>query len=159
VSDLIDWVRPSDNSPWQPENFQVLNTSGATLQITYPLSSHLNLPEQYKIGLHLSYTYLDQKIVAPQELTSKYAIEALRHQLLARLNTTWFKALDINVAARYQQRISYNDYTILDMHVAYHLKNWEIYTDLNNLSDTQYKEIGSIPMPGRWISLGFRYTY
>ena len=159
VSDLIDWVRPSDNAPWQPENFQVLNTSGATMEIAYPLSTHLSLSEQYKIGLNLSYTYLDQEIVAPQELTSKYAIEALRHQLLARLNTTWFKALDINIAARYQQRISYNDYTVLDLHAAYHLKHWEIYTDLNNLSDTQYKEIGSIPMPGRWLSLGFRYTY
>jgi iron complex outermembrane receptor protein len=159
VSDLIDWVRPSDNSPWQPENFQVLNTSGTTLELNYPLSSHLKMSEQYKIGLNLSYTYLDQEIVTPQELNSKYAIEALRHQFLGRLNTTWFKVLDINVAARYQQRISYNDYTILDLHIAYHLKSWQLYADLNNLSDTQYKEIGSLPMPGRWMTLGLRYTY
>jgi iron complex outermembrane receptor protein len=159
VSDLIDWVRASDSSPWQPENFQMLNTSGATLELNYPLSSHLKMSEQYKIGLNISYTYLNQEIVAPKELNSKYAIEALRHQLICRLNTTWFQALDINVAARYQQRISYNDYTILDLHIAYHLQNWQLYADLNNLSDAQYKEIGSIPMPGRWVTLGLQYTY
>ena len=159
VTDLIDWVRANDSLPWQPENVHILNTSGLTMQVNYVLSEHLKLPDDYTIGLNLSYTYLDQEIRAAGEGLSKYAVEGLRHQLIARVNSRLFNKLEVNMTGRYQQRINGNDYTVLDIRLGYKAGPVLIYSDLNNLLDTQYKEIGTIQMPGRWVTLGFRAEF
>ena len=63
------------------------------------------------------------------------------------------------MTGRYQQRINGNDYTVLDIRLGYKAGPVLIYSDLNNLLDTQYKEIGTIQMPGRWVTLGFRAEF
>ena len=157
VSDFIDWVRLTTADPWQPQNFQAINTSGFTLQATYQLSRHLQLSDKYRIGLNLNYTYIDQQIEVPAGKISQYAVQALRHQLTARINGLLFNKVELNLAGRYLQRISGNDYTILDARVGYHLKQLLFYADVNNILDMQYKETGAVPMPGRWFTLGVRF--
>jgi len=157
-TDFIDWVRNSDTSKWQPQNFQSVNTQGFSLSINYQLSRHLGWSERYQLNLVANYTYLNQQLELPSEGTSKYTIDALRHQMNISLRSLLFRHLQLNLSARYQQRISNNDYTILDARVAYQVKNWMLYTDMNNLLDMQYREIGSVPMPGRWFTLGLRFT-
>jgi len=158
VTDFIDWVRASSLDPWQPRNFQSINTKGLTLRANYSLGRDLQLPKGYTIDLNASYTYLDQQIEASKEQISKYAIEALRHQAVLSVNTVLFNHLLINFAGRYQYRISNNDYTILDARVGYKSKWWELYADVNNILDAQYKEIGTVPMPGRWFTIGARIS-
>lgn len=158
VSDFIDWVKASENDPWQPQNFQSINTQGVTLSLQYELSKHLHLADNYLLQLQAAYTYLDPSVKASDELISKYAVEALRHQLIFGVHGLFFHKLEINFKGRYLQRISANDYTLLDTRICYQLKQFNIYADVNNLLNTQYKEIGSVPMPGRWFSLGVKFT-
>ncbi len=157
VNDFIDWVKAQPSDPWQVQNFQSIATSGFTLQSNYELSQRLQLSDQYRVGLNLNYTYIDQQVEATPGMLSQYAIQALRHQFVARLNTVLFQNLQVNIAGRYQQRISSNDYTLLDARVGYRVKGLLFYVDVNNLLDMQYKETGAVPLPGRWMTFGIRF--
>lgn len=155
TSQFIDWVRANDTLPWQPQNFQVLNTSGWTLQTT------LNNPQgwmaSHHLNVNLAYTYLNQTVKAPDDMISKYAIEILRHQFAGALGMTVVKGMDVTVSGKYLQRVNGNSYTVADLRLSYQWKWWQVFADCTNMFDTQYKEIGTIQMPGRWISLGLRY--
>lgn len=156
VSDFIDWVRVVETQPWQPRNFQSINTNGITFQSRYQLSQHMGLSDNYKIGLNVSYTYLHPQIENTGTEISKYALEALKHQFIASLQSTFYNKIQLNATVRYQYRINSNDYTLIDLRVGYRLKHLNIYADVNNLLDQQYKEIGVMPLPGRWYTLGLR---
>lgn len=157
VTDFIDWVRATSTDPWQPQNFQSINTNGITAQVTYQLSEHLHTSENYQASLQASYTYLHPEIESPTSEISKYAIEALRHQFTVSFRNTLFQRFQVNVNARYLYRINANDYTLLDARVGYNHKQWTLFADLNNILDTQYKEIGAIPLPGSWYTFGISY--
>ncbi len=154
TTNFIDWVREKAASPWQPRNFQSINTQGITGNLTYKLSEEMGLRDVYKILLNAGYTYLNQDIMLPSAETSKYAIEALRHQFTAGIRTVYFNKLQINVNGRYLYRINANDYTLMDARVSYGLGKWNIYADVNNILDTQYREIGTVPLPCRWYTIG-----
>lgn len=158
ATDFIDWVRGVNTDPWQPQNFQRINTQGITLQAVYKLSNHIELPKGYNITLNANYTYLNPVVVIPAAGISKYAVEALKHQATVTLRSELFGHLQVNLAYRYLYRINANDYTVLDARLGYKIKDFLVYADLNNLLDTQYKEISAVPMPGRWFTLGVRFN-
>jgi len=156
VNDFIDWVRLSLDEPWRPYNFQRNRTQGVTLSGNY-----LIFHEAEGVGLMagLAYTWLSPKFEDSDEagFLSKYAIESLRHQLVGNLNlsTGNFSA---TVAARLNQRISYKRYFLGDVRIAYRIKPFAIYLDAQNIFDTTYIEAAAVPLPGRWFSLGLKYT-
>lgn len=154
TTDFIDWVRTLPADPWQPQNFQTVNTQGITLLTHYQLAKSSN----YDVALNANYTYLNPVIDAPTTELSKYAIEALRHQATIKVTSVLWKHLQVNAAYRYLYRINANDYTLVDLRLGYTVKNILIYADVNNLLNTQYKEVGAVPMPGRWFTLGARFN-
>lgn len=158
TNDFIAWVRSTTipNDPWTPENKVRLNTSGLMLQANYKLNRDLNISDRYTIGLNASYTYLDQNIINPAGETSNYAIQAFRHQAVLSIRTLLFYKLTFNVNLRHLQRYSFNNYDLLDARIGYDWKHWGLYADVNNILDAQYREIGAVPLPGRWFTLGAR---
>lgn len=154
TTDFIDWVRTLPADPWQPQNFQTVNTQGITLLTHYQLAKSSN----YDVALNANYTYLNPVIDAPTKELSKYAIEALRHQATIKVTSVLWKHLQVNAAYRYLYRINANDYTLVDLRIGYAIKDILIYADVNNLLNTQYKEVGAVPMPGRWFTLGARFN-
>lgn len=159
VAEFIDWVRANNTDPWQPRNFQSIHTNGVTFQGRYQISDALHITDNYRIAVNASYTYLEPRIEAPDNDAanpeiSKYALEALKHQLIAGVQTTFFKKLQVNAAARYQHRINSNSYTLLDARVAWQFGKINVYADVNNLLDAKYNEIGVVQLPGRWYTFG-----
>ncbi len=152
INDFIDWVRISLDEPWQPHNFQKNRTQGIAFSGSYRLS-----PSEAKSAwmAGLSYTWLSPKFEDSHEagFLSKYAIESLRHQLVANLHvkTGRFSA---TAAARFNERISYRSYFVGDARIAYRLHPLDVYLDIQNIFDVTYIEAAAIPMPGRWFSLG-----
>lgn len=157
-TDFIDWVKANATDPWQPQNFQEINTNGITTQLVYQLSKHAELSENYNIVINANYTYLSPMINVPNNNLSRYAINALRHQATVKVISTLFNHVQANVAYRYLYRINANDYTVLDARVGYKFKSVLLYIDVNNLLDTQYKEIAAVPMPARWMTFGVRFN-
>lgn len=159
ISDFIDWTRLSAAAPWQPHNFQDVNTQVTSFRADYELSRHLSWSSDYQLSLHGSYTYLNPAVETPSESLSKYAVEALRHQGIATARALLWQQVQLSVSARYQQRINVNDYTLMDARVGYQWKQFLFYADANNIFDKQYREISTVPLPGRWVAAGVRFNY
>ncbi len=157
-TDFIDWVRATTLDPWQPQNFQSVNTNGISGQVTYQLSKHLALSDKYVINLQGNYTYLSPVIETPNNAISKYATEALRHQAIASVRSMLWNKLQLNANVRYLYRINANDYTLVDARVAYRIKQFNIYADVNNILDTKYREASVIQLPGRWYTVGVQFN-
>ena len=145
-----------NTDPWQPQNYQSVITQGVTLQANYMLGEHAGLADKYQITINGNYTYLSPAIQVPGAGISKYAIEALRHQATFGVNTLLFNHVQANVTYRYLYRINANDYTVIDARLGYQYRGLLVYADVNNLLNTKYKEVATVPMMPRWFTVGLR---
>lgn len=161
ISDFIDWVKYQVTDPWQPKNFSQLNTMGYTLSADYNTGAIDNSYVFNSMRFGLAYTNLDPKVrtTIAQANISRYALNALQNQLTATVNTDFLKVMSLTVTARYNDRINYKDYTIVDARLAYKFKKSSIYADASNLFDVNYVEAGAVPMPGVWSTLGCKYSF
>lgn len=161
ISDFIDWVKNVPADPWQPKNFSQLNTVGYTLSADYNTGVLQNSSFFNSLRLGLAYTNLDPEVKTTITMAniSRYAVESLRNQLTGTVNTDFLKVMSLTVTARYCERISYKNYTIMDARVAYKLKKSSIYLDALNIFDVNYIEAGAVPMPGIWATLGYKFAF
>ena len=157
ATDFIDWVRNNESTPWQPRNYQTIHTQGISLSSAFNLLSAFDLPLD-KAVLNLNYTWLQPSIELPANDESKYVVDALRHQLNIRLSTRFLDRWGFQLNSRYLKRINSNDYTLLDSRLSYSWKRFSLYFDVNNILNTQYRELAAIPLPGRWYTLGIQFN-
>jgi vitamin B12 transporter len=152
IDDFIDWTRDTNTVPWQANNVGQLNTTGFNFQTQYNFNA-----TAHAWNVNLGYTYLSPEF-KNQSLTnlSKYKIENLRHQVVARVG--WqHKNWSALIAERYLERISYKNYMLTDIRLNLQQKQFDYYVDFQNVFDKTYIEAGAVPMPGRWFSLGVKY--
>jgi vitamin B12 transporter len=160
INDFIDWVKAAQADPWQPKNYGQLNTMGYTLSADYNTGA-LASPQLFNnMRFGLAYTHLDPKVktVIPMANLSRYAIETLKNQLTATAGGDFLKVMSLTVTARYCERITYKDYTIMDARLSFNLKKGSIYADASNIFDVNYIQAGAVPMPGVWTTLGYKFT-
>lgn len=160
TTDIIDWVKEDLNDPWQPQNFEAIRMHGVTASINY---TAWNEDSERKVGVvtGLSYTWLNPKIddENQQYAYSAYALENLKHQLIARVNLSFLDNYNIMVAGRYEQRITNKAYFLIDAKLASKWKNFQINISMNNLANVRYIDAGAVPLPGRWFSLGLKWEF
>lgn len=157
ITNFIDWVKDKTTDPWQPKNFSELNTMGYTLSADYNTGALENSAFN-SLRFGLAYTYLDPKVktTLPEANISRYAVESLKNQLTATVNAEFLKVMALTVTARYCERISYKDYTVMDARLSYKLKRSSIYADASNIFDVNFIQAGAVPMPGVWATLGYK---
>ncbi len=162
TSDFIDWVKDTVTAPWQPVNYQNINTQGITLAVDYRWAEQVARPV-FAMITGISYTYLNLDVVEKPDgegnMLSHYVLDNLRHQLCAHANLEFFRMFNLTVAARYQQRVNYKDYTLLDARVSFTRSRFNIYLDVTNLGNVHYEEAGVVPLPGRWVTLGLKWAW
>ena len=154
--DQIDWTKNLEEDPWQPQNFQTIIMSGFDANIQIDLTNAL----KRKAWLRLAYTYIDSEIPASDQF-SRYALENLKHQAIGGLSINVFGNLHYSIFARYNDRVTMDDYTILDTKLSWQAERFTAYLKANNLTDEKYLETNLVEMPGRWILGGvqFRFRY
>ena len=160
TSNFIDWVKDSLNQPWQPQNFNQIKTNGISFSADYRLLDKQSSSD-FIIISSLSYTWLNP-VISQSENSSKisqYALENLRNQIAATVNLSYLNSFHLTFAARYNERVSYKNYILLDTKLAYTKKQIEIYADLSNITNVSYIEAGAVPMVGRWFSLGLKWNW
>jgi vitamin B12 transporter len=160
IDNFIDWVKTQQTDPWQPHNFSQINTKGFTLSADYKLlaASESTLSN---VRLGVSYTHLDPgfKKTMSTAVFSRYALESLRNQLSSTLSADLIEQLSFTLATRYCERISYENYMVMDARLAFKQKKYSIYADGANLFNIQYIEAGAVPMPGAWFTLGVKTIF
>ncbi|RZK13602.1 MAG: TonB-dependent receptor, partial [Flavobacterium sp.] len=154
IDKFIDWTRTVTTEPWQSNNIGDLQTNGFNVRSNYNFA----VAEKSKININLAYTYLDSKFTGiNSQLAFKYLISSLKHQVT---NTVDFRYANFSVllATRFNQRMSGPSYWINDARLSQSVKKFTFFVDAQNIFDTTYTEIGAIPLPSRWLSLGVKFV-
>lgn len=152
ISDFIDWIRPDEFSPYQPFNLAKNKTFGLNSSMSYELQG-----DKLLWNFHGSYTYLDPRIQSDGiQGDSKYILDALKHQFVAKVGVNWQK-WNMMVTAQYKERFSYKSYWENNLKISYNQKQYQIFLDVQNFTNTTFIEAGIVPLPKAWFTLGVKY--
>ena len=160
---MIDWVmdtRQGDNAVWQSVNHTRLNSIG--LETTATLNTQ-------HLTLNISYSYIHQKKGLEPGLVSQYALEYLRHKLVATARVPIVSCLTLDMNLRWQDRVGqytdfdgsicdYQPFWLVDARLSWQKTAYELYLKANNLLNTRYRDYGLVPQPGRWLIGGISVT-
>ena len=156
---MIDWVmdtRQGDAAVWQSVNHTRLDSYG--LETSAKLSI-------LHCQLSINYSYISQEKKLEDGWVSQYAMEYLRHKLVAGVRIPLVSNLLLNADLRWQDRVGqytdfdgrvydYRPFTLVDARLSWKAPAYELYLKANNLFDTHYRDYGLVPQPGRWLIAG-----
>ena len=162
-SNMIDWIMDTskgDEAVWQSVNHTKLNSVGFETSLMFKVKS-----SKFKV----SYSYIDQDKEQEANIVSQYALEYLRHKLVANAQLQLMKRLSLGLDFRWQDRVgSYTDfegqvcdykpYVLCDARLTWQARNWQLYAEANNLLDTTYHDYGLVTQPGRWLIVGTKVS-
>lgn len=151
-SELIDWIRTSELSPWRAANIGNINTSGGEAEIMLNLKSLFTTQSVFsELRFAHAFLHAEQK---PIDFLSKYIHEYPLHQLSTILRLHSGKRLDHIISYRYLDRLGYKPYNLIDIRSSYSSVFYKLFIEVSNLLNTDYYQFGTIKMPGRWFSFG-----
>ena len=169
---LIDWVKPSEEALWESRNHSKVNKKGVETNLQFDLKELLGHRLPFH-SLNLGYLYLDQNLV-DDALISNYTLNHLRHKFTANLQHDVVRNLSMTWNFRWQERTGsylkyveaqpteitrYKPFSLLDLKVNYQLRNINLYTNINNVFNTEYLDLGNLPQPGIWVMMGLSYKF
>ena len=146
----IDWTKEKQNDIWKAQNIGKIETKGIEVEFGQHFNSFV---KSYSVG----YTFLDSKAKEPQNLISRYVLENLKHQFVAKLENKFLKNFTSQLIYRYNERVTTGSYQILDGKISYDFKKMNLYVLIDNITNNVYSETFGVPMPKRWFHLGFTY--
>ena len=146
----IDWVKETQDGIWAAENIGKIETNGVEVEVGQHFNSFV---KSYSLG----YTFLDSKAKEPQNLISRYVMENLKHQFVAKLENKFFENFTSQLIYRYNERVTTGSYQLLDGKLGYDFKDLNLYVLVNNITNANYTETFGVPMPKRWFHVGFTY--
>lgn len=155
--DMIDWVIYADEldgKTFRSGNF-TLNNSGIEFMLDFlPQELFADSPIR-KIGLQYAYINEEISYVKPI-ISSKYAMEYLRHKFVTNAEGRLFKHLYLALSWRWQDRVGTGNqpYALLDGRLTWMTRRWNIYADCSNILNKTYYDYSYIPQPGRWGKIG-----
>jgi len=149
----IDWTKNSPEAVWKSDNISKFTTKGAEVQTSYDLTS---LVKNISMNISMSYTYLDNKAKNRDlDTNSRYGLENLKHQYNAKLSLGYHKFVG-EIIYQHNNRVNLDNYNLLDAKISFSTKFLEIFTLVNNISNTKYTGANLVPMPMRWFQLGIK---
>ena len=158
-TDMIDWIMDTSkgqDAVWQSVNHTKINSIG--LEAGAQLSMD-------KWQLSIDYSYISQDKKQETNIVSQYALEYLRHKLVAHARIQLLKPLSLSLNFRWQDRVGtytdfdgivcdYKPYALFDSRLTWQQPKWKVYLEANNLFDTRYHDYGLVEQPGRWLIAG-----
>ena len=157
---MIDWIMDTslgDDAVWQSVNHAKVNSVGAESKAKLTVKNG-----QFTV----SYSFINQNKEQEANIISQYALEYLRHKLIANAQVHLVSKLTLGVNFRWQDRVGqytefdghaqdYKPYALVDTRLTWQEPKYKLYLEANNLLDTSYHDFGLVEQPGRWIIAGF----
>jgi vitamin B12 transporter len=161
---IIDWVKEPDSTKWESRNLTEVNAVGLDMNLNYSFSNSF----LQKAGLSYSFLQMDKNA---ENFDSKYALDYMKHKLIATLQHKTVKNCSLNWklsfldrAGNYtdfytQQPVNYQPYFLLDMKGLWEVEKYAVYLDLNNIFDKTYADYGGIVQPGFNFTAGIKWKF
>jgi iron complex outermembrane receptor protein len=166
---VIDWVKEPDSTKWESQNLTKVNALGGEVITEYNFYSGFIR----KIRLSYAYLSLDKKA---EGYDSKYALDYLRHKIDLHLEHNIFKshhsgALNALWNLNWQDRAgeytdfitgkdkTYLPYFLADVRLQWTKKSIVLYTDVNNVFNTEYADFGGLIQAGRSVRSGLKVIF
>ncbi len=162
-TNLIDYQRDTvEGSRWQPTNLNEVTFRGFEASVSARrVATWLPL-------VSAGYTYIDGRVGTDfSEVQSRYALEQLRHQFVARAVVSLGDKLSVSGGLRYADRVNdplpspepgvdlpTRDYTVVDLRIDYRRTAWNVFAEASNVNDAFYTQANGVPLPGRWARAG-----
>ena len=157
---MIDWIMDTskgDEAEWQSVNHTTINSIGFEAGAQLSISNY---------QLSINYGYIHQGKQQEVTIVSQYALEYLRHKLIAKTQIQMTKQLSLGLNLRWQDRVGtytdfdgltheYEPYSLVDTRLTWTQTKWKAYLEVNNLFDVSYHDYGLVPQPGCWLIAGF----
>ena len=157
---MIDWIMDTsqgDDAVWQSVNHTKVNSIGAELSAKFRIK---------RSDFRVSYSFINQEKEQEANIVSQYALEYLRHKLIANAQVPLFARLTLGANFRWQDRVGqytdfngiahdYKPYALVDARLTWQEAKYKLYLEANNLLDNNYVDYGHVEQPGRWLIAGF----
>ena len=165
---LIAWVKPLGAGPdekWETQNLTDVKTKG------FKISNRLNINKYWIDFINIDYNYLEQKSDS-KDYDTKYSLNYLKHNLIININNKLRKNINLSWNIRFQDRAgsysqydyslsdyvgeqAFNPFWLFDAKLSWNYQSVTIFTEVSNILNMDYTDIGNIEMPGRWFKAGF----
>ena len=170
---MIDWVKNGEK--WQSVNHATINKQGIEIGAKFDLYAITDLLYP-NTSIEIGYNRLNQDgNNISKEQSSNYVLNYLRDKFTVQLMLPIYKdILTTNWSFRWQKRMgTYDDYSqgreavksvfpafsTMDLRINYKVSdNWLINLNINNLYNTYYFDMGSVPQSQFWLMGGISYT-
>ena len=168
-TNMIDWVMYSADDVFHSANFKLDNV-GTELNASLLFSEWFGR-RSFVDRLSVGYAYIHQKRHDDVVIyKSNYALEYLRHKVVATLDHRIWRNLSAAWAFRWQDRVgsyikyaspsdvgtlvSYEPYALLDLRLQWRDPKYTVYVEGSNLTNRTYYDLGNIPQAGFWVKAG-----
>ena len=151
-SNLIDWTKNTAAEKWKAQNFSAVETKGFETAINYTFKI-----ANYKQQIDVNYNFIDDKIIDQDVVFTRYSLNSLKHQFTTNLTTQFLKFLNQTISYKYVERTSGNSYNLVDAKISANISNFVLSLNANNIFNTDYIEVGLVPMPKGNVMFGIAY--
>ena len=154
ANNLIDYIRSSEEAPFQATNIRTVNTLG----LDWEVKGVFYWKEQPH-RINLGYTYLNDDLKSLPGTDSRYQINSLKHHLTFSYQAQWTKLLSTAVSYKYAQRQTQTPYTVVDVGIQWQLGAFQLEAAFNNIFNARYTETNLVPMPLGNGLFGVRFAF
>lgn len=163
---LIDWIKYHGEEAWKTENLTTLRNNG--LEASLSIFPEDLLHRKFFIS-KMRMNYITTQLKKQEnDFISYYVLDNLKHKLNVNISHVLPGKFDISWSLAMQQRngkyvgydngveaeMSYQSFWLLDCKLAYATTYVTFHLLVNNLTNTDYIDIGNIKQPGRGIKFG-----
>jgi vitamin B12 transporter len=107
--------------------------------------------------IKVDYTFLNSDKKTDQ-FRSQYLLDYVKNQLIISLQNSWWFNIQQNWILRYEDRINFEDHLVLDTQISKSLQNFKVFIKVTNLFNKSYEQVRGVPLPGRWILGGIKFS-
>jgi iron complex outermembrane receptor protein len=163
-TDMIDWVKYRENGTtdeiFHSVNFQLDNV-GYEADVDF-LARELWGEECPLRKFGVKYSYISEKSDYQVDvISSKYAMDYLRHKLLLNADGRVWKRLNLSLNWRWQDRVGADNapYALMDGRLSWDARHYSLYVNATNIFNKEYYDYVSIRQPGRCFIAGMKWMF
>ncbi len=163
-TDMIDWVKYRENGTtdeiFHSVNFQLDNV-GYEADVDF-LAREIWGKECPLRKFGVKYSYISEKSDYQVDvISSKYAMDYLRHKLLLNADGRVWKRLNLSLNWRWQDRVGADNapYALMDGRLSWDARHYSLYVNATNIFNKEYYDYVSIRQPGRCFIAGMKWMF